>query len=152
MQHSYSVEVWQRNWFLTWGQSLIKEVIENQQDRAKNPQKLKNNNNKRDFCSSPVVNTTICSGCRRYRFNLIFPGRGTESPLPHSATLKKLKRKEGRLVPGLFVYLFYFWLCWSFGLCCFHVAFSSWGEQELPCIVVCGLLVEMTSFVAEHRL
>ena len=151
MQHSYSAEVWQRNWFLTWGQSLIKEVIENQQDRAKKPQKLKNNN-KRDFRGSPVVNNTICSGCRRYRFNLIFPGRGTESPLPHSATLKKLKRKEGRLVPGLFVYLFYFWLCWSFGLCCFHVAFSSWGEQELPCIVVCGLLVEMTSFVAEHRL
>ena len=151
MQHSYSVEVWQRNWFLTWGQSLIKEVIENQQDRAKKPPKLKNNN-KRDFRGSPVANNTICSGCRRYRFNLIFPGRGTESPLPHSVTLKKLKRKEGRLVPGLFVYLFYFWLCWSFGLCCFHVAFSSWGEQELPCIVVCGLLVEMTSFVAEHRL
>ena len=64
----------------------------------KNPKVKKNN--KRDFPGGRVVNTTMCSRYRRYRFNLIFPGWGTKTPLPHSVTLKKKKkRKEGRLVP-----------------------------------------------------
>ena len=150
MQHSYSV-------------SLIKELIAHVGSKfdqgtdwksarqGKKPQKLKNNNNKRDFPGGPVVET-VCSQCRRDSLILFSLVGKVRSHLPHNVTLKQKRKKESRLFPGLFVYLFYFWLCWSFGLCCFYAAFSTWGEQGLLFIVVCGLLILVTSLVAEHRL
>ena len=38
------------------------------------------------------------------------------------------------------------------GLCCCARAFFSRRERGLPCLVVCGLLIAVISFVAEHRL
>jgi len=40
------------------------------------------------------------------------------------------------------------------GLClaAFEWAFSSCGEQELPSVVVCGLLIAVASLVVDHRL
>ena len=50
----------------------------------------------------------------------------------------------------LFIYLFFnLWLCWVFVAA---QAFSSCGEQGLLFVVVCGLLIEVASLVAEHRL
>ena len=37
-------------------------------------------------------------------------------------------------------------------LCCYVWAFSSFSEQGLLCIAMCGLLIAVTSQVAEHRL
>ena len=48
----------------------------------------------------------------------------------------------------LFIYLFLAVL----GLRCCVWAFSSCGEQGLPFIAVCGLLIAVASLVAEHRL
>ena len=49
---------------------------------------------------------------------------------------------------NLFIYLFLAVL----GLGCCVRASSSCGEQGLPFFAVCGLLIEVASLVAEHRL
>ena len=38
------------------------------------------------------------------------------------------------------------------GLCCCTQAFSSYVEQKLLLVIVCGLLLAVTSLVAKHRL
>ena len=38
------------------------------------------------------------------------------------------------------------------GLHCCALAFSSCGEQGLPSVAVCGLLIAVASLVAEHGL
>ena len=48
----------------------------------------------------------------------------------------------------LFIYLFLAML----GLCCCAWAFSSCGEWGLLFVAVCGLLIVVTSLVAEHGL
>ena len=50
----------------------------------------------------------------------------------------------------LFFLLFYFWLRWVF--VAVRRLFSSCGEQGLLFLVVHGLLIAVTSLVAEHRL
>ena len=51
----------------------------------------------------------------------------------------------------LFINLFiYFWLRWVFIAAC--GLFSSCGEQRLLFVAVCGLLIGVASFVAEHGL
>ena len=51
---------------------------------------------------------------------------------------------------NLFILFIYFWgvLC----LRCCSRAFSSCGERGLLFLVVCGLLIAMTSLIAEHGL
>ena len=44
----------------------------------------------------------------------------------------------------------YFWLSVFFGLCCCTGFFSRCGEQRLLSAAVCGLLIAVASFVAEH--
>ena len=46
---------------------------------------------------------------------------------------------------------FFFFLV-ALGLHCCTQAFSSFGEQGLPFVVVCGLLIVVASLVAEHGL
>ena len=49
-----------------------------------------------------------------------------------------------------FIYLFiYLWLHWVFVVAC---GLSSCGELGLLFVEVCGLLIVVASFVAEHRL
>ena len=135
---SHRVKVWSRN---DWKSA---------RQGKKNP-KLKNN--KRDFPGDPVVNKTICSHCRRYRFNLIFPGRGTKVPSATQCDInhqnERERNKVGYSQDCLFIY---FWLCWSFGLCCFYATLFGWGEQGLLFTVVCELLIVVTSPVVKHRL
>ena len=57
-------------------------------------------------------------------------------------------------VPSLFIYLFihlfiYLWLRWVFVAA---RAFSSFREQGLLFIAMCGLLIAVASLVAEHGL
>ena len=49
---------------------------------------------------------------------------------------------------NLFIYLFLA----AWGLCCCAQAFSSCSEQGLLFVAVHGLLIAVTSLVAEHRL
>ena len=51
----------------------------------------------------------------------------------------------------LFIHLFLNFLA-ALGLCCCTRPFSSWGEQGLLFVVVCGLLIEVASLVVEHGL
>ena len=48
----------------------------------------------------------------------------------------------------LFIYLFLA----ALGLCCCALAFSSCGEQGLLFVAVRGLLIAVSSLIAEHRL
>ena len=50
---------------------------------------------------------------------------------------------------NLFIYYFYFWLCWVFVAA---RAFSSCGERGLLFVAVHGLLIAVASLVAEHGL
>ena len=50
----------------------------------------------------------------------------------------------------IFIYLFIFLA--ALGLCCCTQAFSSCDEWGLLFVVVCGLLIVVSSLVAEHRL
>ena len=45
---------------------------------------------------------------------------------------------------------YYFWMCWDLHCCVW--AFSSWGEQGLLFVAVCGLFLAMASLVAAHGL
>ena len=51
----------------------------------------------------------------------------------------------------LFIYLIYLFLA-ALGLCCCVWAFSSCGERGLLFVVVCGLLIAVSSLVEEHGL
>ena len=50
----------------------------------------------------------------------------------------------------LFIYLFYFWLCWV--LVAAHGLSLVGGEQALLFVAVRGLLIAVASLVAEHGL
>ena len=50
-----------------------------------------------------------------------------------------------------FIYFIYLFLA-AWGLCCCAQAFSSCSEQGLLFVAVHGLLIAVTSLVAEHRL
>ena len=50
-----------------------------------------------------------------------------------------------------FIYFIYLFLA-AWGLCCCVQAFSSFSERGLFSVVVCGLLIVVASFVAEHGL
>ena len=47
---------------------------------------------------------------------------------------------------------FFFKFLAALGLCCCAWAFSSWGEQGLPFVVVRGFLTAVASLVVEHGL
>ena len=51
-----------------------------------------------------------------------------------------------------FIYLFIYLFLAALGLCCCTWAFSSYVQQGLLFVVVCGLLIAVASLVAEHGL
>ena len=76
-----------------------------------------------------------------------------------ASTRKSLLHDHDRLHTGTsqihdffkrLIYFFYFWLWWVFGAAL--GLFSSCGEWGLFFIVVCGVLIVVTSLVVERRL
>ena len=148
MQHSYSLI---KELIAYEGSKLDQGTDWKSARQGKKTPKLKKH--QRDCPGDPVVNKTICSQCRRYRFNPTFPGRRTKIPSATQCDIKNKKERERKKVDYSQNCLFtYFWLCWSFGLCCFYAGFFGWGEQGLLFIVVCELLIVVTSPAVKHRL